>query len=306
MRTKLQPWHLVAAVLLTCAGVLAVLSWARGRIATPAAMLACLPRTGAVTVYLDVDGLRRSGILDLIAGSKSTEDLEYQSFVEGTGFDYRRDLESLAGAFSGRNSHLVLRGNFDWKRLRAYTVAQGGKCNNSVCRVRATNGRFISYYPLRSKIMAISISNDEWGALDISQRTAPDGAPGPDQPIWLSVSGPALRDVSGLPSGARSFVSPLESADNIVVSVGPAENRLKVNLKVDCPSETSANELLNKLQGATNMLRKLLAREHEKPNPRDLSGILVGGEFHREGTRVIGGWPMPRDFVEAIASGSVD
>src|ERR1700736_1972308 len=98
MRTKLQPWHLVAAVILLCGGVLGTLYWMRSRTAaSPRAMLACLPRTGAVAVYLDGEGLRRSGVLDLITGSKATEDLEYQKFVEGTGFDYRRDLEALAG-----------------------------------------------------------------------------------------------------------------------------------------------------------------------------------------------------------------
>jgi hypothetical protein len=307
MRTKLQPWHLVAAVILLCGSVLGALYWVRSRtVATPRAMLACLPRTGAVAVYLDVEALRRSGVLDLIAGSKATEDLEYQKFVEGTGFDYRRDLEALAGAFSGRNSHLVLRGAFDWKRLRAYAVVQGGKCNNSVCRVPASNGRFISYYPLRNDAMAISISNDEWGALDISQHATPDGLPAPDQPIWLSVSGPSLRDVTLLPSGARSFVSPLESAENIVISIGSSDARLQVNLKVECASEALATELVTKLQGATEMLRKMLERENMKPNPRDLSGILVAGVFHRKGNRVVGGWPMARDFIEALASGSVD
>lgn len=307
MRSKLQPWHLAAALILICVGILGTLAYRRSRtVATPRAMLACLPRTGAVGVYLDVEALRRSGIVDLVAGSKSMEELEYQKFVEGTGFDYRRDLEALAGAFSGRNSHLVLRGNFDWKRISAYAVGQGGKCNNSVCRVAATNGRFISFYPLRSDAMAIAISSDEWAALDIASHPSPDGAPTPDQPIWLSVSGPALRDVASLPAGARSFVSPLESADNIVLSIGTMENRLAVNLDVLCASDSAATNLVTKLEGATGMLRKLLDREKVKPNPRDLSGILAGGKFRREGNRVLGGWPMQRDFIEALASGSVD
>ena len=101
MRTKLQPWHLVAALFLICGGILGVLGYLRWRtVATPRAMLACLPRSGAVSVYLDVGSLRRAGIMDLVTGSKATEDLEYQKFVEGTGFDYRRDLDALAGGWS--------------------------------------------------------------------------------------------------------------------------------------------------------------------------------------------------------------
>jgi hypothetical protein len=307
MRTKLQSWHLAAVLIVICGGVVGTLAYLRSRsVATPRAMLSCLPRSGAVSVYLDIEALRRAGIMDLITGSKATEDLEYQKFVEGTGFDYRRDLGAVAGAFAGRNSHLVLRGAFDWKRLTAYAIAQGGKCNNSVCRVTASNSRFISFYPLRSDAMAIAIGSDEWAALDIASHPTPAGLPMPDQPIWISVSGPALRDVSALPAGARSIVSALESAENILVSIGPSDNLLKVSLSVMCASEAAASDLVTKLEGATNMLRKMLERDHMQPNPRDLSGVLVGGNFRREGSRVIGGWPMQRDFIGAIASGSVD
>src|SRR3974377_196402 len=272
MRTKLKPWHLVAALVLICGGILGVLGYLRWRkVATPRAMLACLPRSGAVTVYLDVSSLRRAGIMDLITGSKATEDLEYQKFVEGTGFDYRRDLDALAGAFSGDNSRMVLRGTFDWKRLNAYTVSQGGKCNNAVCRVAASTQLFISYYPLPSNAMAIAVSSDDWAVTDIAPHQTPDDLPVPDQPIWISVSGEALRDVNTLPAGARSFVSPLESAERILLSIGPSERSLQVNLNVLCASESAASDLATKLEGATNVLRKTLEREKMKPNPRDLS-----------------------------------
>jgi len=303
---RLQPWHLGAALILICVGALVTLSYMHSRIvATPKAMLACLPRSGAVALYMDVKALRQVGIMDLIAGSKVTEDLEYQKFVEGTGFDYRRDLDSLAGAFTGKVSHLVLRGTFDWKRLTAYAKVQGGTCNNSVCRVQS-GGRFVSFYPLRPDAMAIAFSSDEWAALDIAPHLSPNTQPAPDQPIWLSVSGPALHDVTALPTGARSFISPLESAENVIVSIGPSDNRLQVNLNVQCASEVAATELVTKLEGATSLLRKFLEREKMKPNPRDLSGILVAGVFHHQDRRVVGTWPMQRDFIEAIASGSVD
>lgn len=307
MRTKLQPWHLVAALILVCGGILTLFSYSRWRtVATPGAMLACLPRSGAVSVYLDIAALRRAGIIDLITGSKATEDLEYQQFVDGTGFDYRRDLDALAGAFSGRTSRLVLRGSFDWKRLNAYTISQGGKCNNSVCRVEVPDRRYISYYPLRSNTMAIAIGADEWGAFSIGPQKVDESAPVPDQPIWISVSGPALREVDKLPAGARSFVSPLESAKSILLSVGPSDSSLQLRLDVRCASESAASDLVTKLEAATNMLRKMLEREHLKPNPRDLSGVLVAGSFRREGERVLGRWPIDREFIGALASGGVD
>lgn len=307
MRKNLKPWHLIAALIVICGGGLGSLYYFRTRaVSTPTAMVSCLPRSGAVLVYLDVKTLRDAGILDLLVGSKATEELEYRQFVENTGFDYRRDLSAIAGAFSQGSAHLVLRGNFDWKRMNAYAVAQGGTCNNSVCRVPGTNGRFTSFYPLRTNAMAIAFSQDEWAALDISPRRVPDEMAAPDQPIWILVTGPALRDVTALPAGARSFVSPLESARNITVAIGPTDNRLQVSLRVECPSDAAAADVVSQLQSATDLLRKMLARENMQPSPRDLSGVLVNGTFRREDRRVFGQWPMQRDFIEAIASGSVN
>jgi hypothetical protein len=269
-------------------------------------MLACLPRSGAVALYIDVDAMRSAGIMDLIAGSKSTEDLEYQKFVEGTGFDYRKHLRALAASFSGNSTFLLVRGAFDWRRLNAYATASGGTCNNSLCRVPASPNRFVSFYPMRSDTMALAFSNDEWAALDIASRPAPDALPAPDQPLWLSASGAAMRDVRSLPTGTRSFVSPLESADSIVLSVGPSNDKLSMKLEVMCATEASAADLAAKLQGATEMLRKMLERERVKANPGDLSGLLIAGTFRREAKRVMGSWPVDRALIESIAAGRVD
>ncbi len=314
MRTKIKPWHMVGALLLTVIGVLGALYFTRWRsVSSPRAMMACLPRAGAVTVFIDMQKLRAAGILDLIAGTRATEEIEYQEFVDGTRFDYRRDLDGIAASFAGKTSYLLLRGHFNWKRLMAYAVAKGGVCTNSVCRVPGNLSRYVSFYPVRSDTMAIAFSSDEWAALDITPRAAsPNNLAEPDQPIWLSVTGPALRDVTALPSGARSFVSPLESADNIIVSIGSTQSggskpdHLDVNLSVLCASESAASDLVVQLEGATNMLRRMLDREKQHASPRDLSGLLVAGTFRRDNRRVYGQWPMHREFIEAIASGSVD
>ena len=268
-------------------------------------MIACLPRSGNVTVYLDIRALRASGILDMVAGSRTAEELEYQQFVEGTGFDYRRDVEALAASFSGRNAWLVLRGNFNWKKIDSYVAAQGGACRNTVCRITTANHRFISLVPLRNNLMAIAFAGDNSAVLDITPRRSAEGAEEPDKPIWISVAGPTLRDVSVVPTGAQSFVSPLESAENIVLSAGAEGDQTKLDLNVLCASESSASDLLVKLEGATNMLRKMLEREKQEPNRADLSGLLTGGTFRREQRRVYGSWPLYREFLASLASGAV-
>jgi hypothetical protein len=308
MFKTLRPWQLAVGIFVICALVLGGLYTFRARSAsTPGRMIASLPRSGMVVVYLDVNALRRAGILDLIAGSRATENVEYQQFVEGTGFDYRRDLDGIAASFSGRNSYVVLRGRFDWKKLNAYSLASGGACRNVLCRVPGPERRFASFYPLRTDTMGLAFSYNEFAALDIMPRAELEGMSEPSQPIWISVAGPALRDVPALPAGARSFVSPLESADQITMSIGPAPNgQLQVNAQVQCASEATASDLIIKLEGATNTLRKMLAREKQKPSPRDLSGVLHGGTFRREQRIVYATWPMDRQFIEALAAGAVE
>ena len=53
-----------------------------------------LPADRATLVYIDTDALRKSGLLDLLAGSKAAEEADYRKFVEQTGFDYRTDLDA--------------------------------------------------------------------------------------------------------------------------------------------------------------------------------------------------------------------
>jgi hypothetical protein len=306
MLKHLRPWQLAVGILAICGLVLAGLYLIRARgAATPGRMIASLPRSGMVVVYLDLKALRSAGIMDLIAGSKATENVEYQQFVEGTGFDYRRDLDAIAASFSGRNSYIVLRGRFDWKKLNVYAEANGGACRNAVCRVPGEQARFASFYPLRSDTMGLAFGFNEFAALDITASADSQGIEEPNQPIWVSVSGPALQDVPALPAGARSFMSPLESAEHITMGIGPSNGRLQVSADIRCSSETTASDLVVKLEGATNTLRKMLARENKQPSPRDLSGVLHGGTFRRDGRIVYATWPMERQFIEALAAGGV-
>lgn len=307
MPFRLNRLYAAGAIVAIAAALIAWYVVHNRRLTSPQGMLACLPRSGAVTVYIDVDGLRRSGILDALAGSAAAEDPDYRKFTQGTGLDYRRDLAAVACAFSGRTSHMVLRGKFDWPRLRAYATAQGGKCNaNSVCRTSASDGRYVSFYRLNSGMMALAVSTDEWSALDIAPRQSPDGTSLPQEPVWVSVSGPALQEISKLPTGTRSFISPLQAADNVVFSMGRAGDRFEIKLDVSCPSDTVASDIVSRLEGSTNLLRKMMARENMKPSPRDLSGVLVAGTFRREARRVYGAWPVQRDFMEALAGGKLN
>src|SRR5690242_2018902 len=94
-----------------------------------------LPSGDAAVLSIDFAALRAGGLFDLLSGSMVAEEPEYKTFVERTGFDYRRDLDHAYLAFPSDGVFFLVRGRFDWKRLEAYAREQGGGCSNGLCRM---------------------------------------------------------------------------------------------------------------------------------------------------------------------------
>jgi hypothetical protein len=306
MRLRFQPWQLALLVIAVCALVVGGAWWYRTRGAsTPEELVACLPRSDAVVVYVDVDALRNSRMLDLLAGSRATEELEYRQFVEQTGFDYRRDMDRVAAAFARDHVFLVIRGRFDWRRLINYANSNGGQCRGSICRMPSSQpGRSISFFPLRAAVLALAVSRDEWAATEIADRKMPAPLPiGANQPVWISVPGARLRDLNDPLPGTRSFISALSTADHMMFSIGPEADRLAVHADVTCANPQAATALATQLTETTELLRKMLAREKQTPNPSDLSSMLANGAFKAEDRRVSARWPMERALIESLAGG---
>jgi hypothetical protein len=44
----------------------------------------------------------------------------------------------------------------------------------------------------------------------------------------------------------------------------------------------------------------MIEREHQRPNPADLSGVLTSGTFHSDGSRVVGSWPIEHEFIQNL------
>src|SRR5258708_37030450 len=101
-------------------------------------MASYLPLGDGALVYIDVDALRRSGILDLIAGKKAAADLEYQSFVDESKFDYRENLDPVAALFKVDAVFMTVRLHFDWKSLMKYATRYGGSCKDGFCTTAAS------------------------------------------------------------------------------------------------------------------------------------------------------------------------
>ncbi len=275
---------------------------------TPAQLAAFLPLDDTVVVYVDAAVLRGSGILGTATGTKAAEEPDYRQFVEQTGFDYRDDLEAIAIAVREnpqthqRDYFAAARGHFDWKRLISYAKAHGGECNASFCRVPASQPhRYVSFYPISTRIMAFASSSDQWGALWVARRPGAAMAGSvPAQPLWVLFSPPALEADNLLPEGAHAFALALKGARRVALTADENNGQLVLTLNASCASVDDASALAVRLEQLTETLRKWIAREHQKANPRDLSGILTAGSFRRDGDRVVGTWPIPPEFIQSV------
>ncbi len=304
---RLKPWQLAGAAILLCVAMVAAVRWVRvSRRYDASHLLATLPFDGATLLYLDTGLLRASGILDLLAGSKAAEESDYRKFVEQTGFDYRTDLDAVAAAFVNDSVYITLRGRFQWKQLTGYAEAQGGECHYSVCTMRGSSPeRNISFFPLTNTVLAVAVSPRPRAVMDITPDNRKLSAVVPAEPVWMSFPPSAFGNVNTFPAGTRSFISPLASARRVTFAAGPKGDRLELRVEVACPTNAAAEELARQLEGTTDLLKKMIQRDHMTPNPNDLSGLLVAGIFQYKQDLVIGSWPVERGFVEALAAGQI-
>lgn len=304
MNARFQLRHYVALSLAVCALAAGGVFWYLGRQVTqPSNLVGYLPAANASIVYIDVDALRRSGILGLLAGSKTAEEPDYQLFVRETKFDYAHDLDALAAALKDGRVYFALRGRFHWASLRDYAVAQGGSCHNDFCVVPGSQpNRRISFYLLKPDVMAMAIGPDDFAAYQVTKESGRPPLTAPKEPVWALIPAAALQKMDSLPPTAKAYVPALQSAEQIVFSVSADHNsQFQLGLNVTCKDPTAASALLTQFEGTTKALRELLARQREKPGPADFSGVLVAGSFRRDERQVFGAWPIPKAFVDAIA-----
>jgi len=98
-------------------------------------LLTRFPVEDAIVLNIDFASVRRAGLL---TGSKAPLEPEYKQFLDGTGFDYHRDLDTVTASFSKSGNFFVARGRFDWAKLRDYAAQQGGSCYDQLCRMQGS------------------------------------------------------------------------------------------------------------------------------------------------------------------------
>ncbi len=265
----------------------------------PRRLLSRFPAEDALALSIDVTSLRRAGLLE----SKAATEPDYRQFVNGTGFDYRRDLDSLAASFSQNGSYFIARGHFHWDKLRDYTIRQGGSCYRDFCRVTGSRPeRHISFLPLRDDAIALAVSTDDFAATRLTKTGPPITAPVPDSPVWISVPGAALRRQNSLPPGMHLMLSALISAERIVITFGPAGNAMEARMEATCRTADDAKNVAGQLRSVTALLKEAAARDKE-PADDEITALLTAGSFDQHDRRVNGQWPVRRTLLDALTAG---
>src|SRR5579872_3449948 len=257
-------------------------------LSSPESILARLPSDNATVLSIDFAALRRGGILELLSGPMVDQEPEYKVFVEKTAFDYRRDLDHAFVSFHPSGVYFLVQGRFDWKRLEAYAREQGGGCFNSLCRMPGSvPSRKISFFPLRSSLMAMAVSEDDFAATRMNDppKIARHIAM-PAQPVWLSLPAATLKNSGDFPTGTQLFAKAMEDAESAVISLAPAGKAYEAQLDVVCRNAQEASVLAAQLQRVTQVLRQMIEKEKQKPGPGDLAGVLTAGVFRQEDARV--------------------
>ena len=278
-------WLLAASAAAACGLLIVGLQWQRSRaVATPEALWSRLPAREAAVFYIDFAALRRTGFLEIAGASAVAAEPEYRDFIEKTRFDYTRDLDSVMAAFAPSGRYFLVRGRFDWPRLRAWAAESGGRCRNRFCTMPgSTPQRKISFLPLRDDLMAMAVGPDE---MAVEALTRPSAASRPlempSDPVWASLPPAALKSGDSFPAGTRMFARGLEEAENVLLALGPDGPRFALRLDVRCRSAGEAEALAETMRRATGVLRGMIERERQTPNPRDLSGVLTAGSFRSE------------------------
>lgn len=284
--------------------VFGIYSYRHRIVRSDADMVALLPPRDATVFFANVAALRQAGVLSLLAGSKTIEEPEYQEFVRQTHFDYTTDIQAIAGAADGKRILFIIRGRFDWGRLRQYALTHGGACKNTLCNLPSSNaGHWDSFVPIQTDVMGLAVARDSTAVVTL---IAPrDRVPQqiPSQPVWVRVSQSLLTNPISLPVPVRIFAISLQFANRVLLSLDSgvkSGSPFSLRLDAQCPNRATAEAIKAQLDLQTRALRIELAREHQKPSPADFTGLLLGGTFQVANNQVIGTWPIHKELLNTL------
>jgi hypothetical protein len=293
-------------LILTVAGLVALVfgwnAWRNSRSLSDAEMLQRLPTADALVLSIDFGQIRHSLVYGQLMGSKIMEDADYVAFVRDSGFDYKRDLDDVVASFAASGNFFVVRGRFDWKKLEAFARQSGGSCYDKLCHMPgSTPERRISFLPLAAGVMGLAVSTDELAASQLLRSGMQRPISVPSQPLWLSIPGSALsRSTKDIP-GASLLTQNITGVDDVMLTIGASGPNFAARLEAQCRTTQDAVNLNGQLKMVTSIFKGAMERGKKKPDPKDLSGILMAGQFRQSDRMVYGEWTLQKSFFDSLA-----
>jgi hypothetical protein len=264
-------------------------------------LLACLPPGEGPTIYLDLGLLKKTGVLDQLAGKPGEEDADYRQFVEASGFDYRRDLDAVLVQWRRGTALFVLAGRFNQERLETYVRNNRGQCVRSFCSLQGSSpDRRISFQPLGRRLMAMSTGVDPMAAASIHQPISQYSFEPPSGPVWISLPASSLHAEADSPVWLSVLFDALQGAQRAVLTLELRTDRFELVLDAPCESNDKAKLIAERLTSATAGLKDLIVRSGRAPEPSSPAAALSVGTFRSEGKKVRGKWPLNRAFLEGL------
>jgi hypothetical protein len=296
--------HVTLAIVMvgvSLAATAIVLKWRDNRaLANTALQLTRFPAEEAAVLHIDFASLRLAGLL---TDSKTPLEPEYKQFLDGTGFDYRRDLDEVTASLSNSGNYFLARGRFDWRKLHDYVQQQGGSCYEQLCRMQGSKPeRRISFLPLRDDYMALAVSTDDLAVTRLTKTGRPGNTPLPFAPVWLALPGAAFRQPGFIPPTMHLTLSALTSADRVVITIGPYSGGIEARMDATCRTSGDADVLTSQLRNTAVLIREGIANKTVQQDD-DLARMLAAGTFDQKGTRVEGRWPVARPLIDNLTSG---
>ena len=274
-----RSWQIFWGVLALCGLVLFWLGWSRVRSSQTAEdLLRHLPANAQIYAFLDVELMRRTGVLERLAGARGAEEAEYQRFVAQSGFNYRHHLDAVVIARRGTAQYAVIAGRFDAPKLQSYAVANAGVCTAGYCYVPGAPP--VSFVPIRTGVYAFaSGSGDARELLAVHASGVRGDFLG--SPVWATGLGagevPLLQNLPGVVRMSLWLTPRLPAS---------VELRFALDTK-DAPSATVAARELSTLAKAGEAAR-----------------YLSGVEVNAQGRRVSGRLPVALELLEMLAGGT--
>lgn len=241
----------------------------------PPSLLSQLPTNAPIIGYIDAASLRSTKESSLVAAlmtpaSGTQADQEYKVFVEGTGFDYARDLDRAAVAIwpaslaptpdnvSQDRTLAIADGKFDQEKIKSYAVRMHGheETRGAEHFYVVPGAPPVAFEFLSPTRILISSGSDPGSILHVSDPGAPD--PAVEERI-SRVAGAPIFAVARTDKLPQDFYSPLKnspqlgqlarSVQGVTLAAKPDGDSLLVTLDAECDSMKNSFELATLIDG---------------------------------------------------------